>query len=302
MPHVRADAYFAMIPEWLLDTPISARAVRVWCVLQRHADKQTKEARPGRHALARRARCSLSTLDRAIDELISVGAVTVEHRQRPGSQELDTNVYTLHMLGIVTGDDTSARDLSSPVTTPIAISDDTSGGKVSSPETTPIVTGGEVTRVKNQSKNEPESRTREPRARTPRDDVFDAVVRFCDAPPSTKSERARVGAAVKELIAWSAECGMSLDKLASEIDNRAERYRQRAPRYRRTPKALLDNWSSLAAEQRSARAGYTPRQLAAIARGDDPAMVEPARVYTPRELAEMARAGRAQREARDGSG
>lgn len=85
---------FAIVPEWLLDADISDTAIRLYAVLLRYG--QSSGARmPGRATLARRLRKkSVDTIDRAIRELVTVGAVSVEHRFADG-QRL-TNRYHLH--------------------------------------------------------------------------------------------------------------------------------------------------------------------------------------------------------------
>lgn len=82
---------FAIVPEWLLDAEISDAAVRLYAVLLRYG--QTSGARmPGRATLARRMRKKCTdTIDRAMKELVAMGAVSVEHR-KDGRQRL-TNRY-----------------------------------------------------------------------------------------------------------------------------------------------------------------------------------------------------------------
>lgn len=69
---------FAQIPEWLLDADVSDRAIRVFCVLQRHADRDGR-AFPGRKRLSKRCRCSTASIDRALNELRATGAVISEN-------------------------------------------------------------------------------------------------------------------------------------------------------------------------------------------------------------------------------
>jgi len=71
---------FAMVPEWLLDSNISDRAIRLYAVLVRYAD-QNGRAFPARKRLAERVRCSLDSVDRATHELVNVGALTVIPRK-----------------------------------------------------------------------------------------------------------------------------------------------------------------------------------------------------------------------------
>jgi hypothetical protein len=85
---------FAIVPEWLLDADVSDAAIRLYAVLLRYG--QSSGARmPGRATLARRLRKkSVDTIDRAMRELVDIGAVVVEHRY-DGPQRL-TNRYHLH--------------------------------------------------------------------------------------------------------------------------------------------------------------------------------------------------------------
>lgn len=108
---VSSDVRFAVVPEWLLDDDVSDRAVRLYAVLARHADKETGDAHPSRRRLAARCRCSADSIDRALKELVAVGAVSVEHRYSDDG-DLTSNHYTVHVLrvGGRTGAATVAAD------------------------------------------------------------------------------------------------------------------------------------------------------------------------------------------------
>jgi hypothetical protein len=82
---------FAIVPEWLLDADVSDAAVRLYAVLLRYG--QSSGARmPSRSTLAARMRKkSTDTIDRAMRELVELGAVVVQHRF-DGGQRL-TNKY-----------------------------------------------------------------------------------------------------------------------------------------------------------------------------------------------------------------
>jgi len=84
---------FAVVPEWVIDTEISDCAFRLYAVLLRYG--QTSGQRmPGRALLAKRLhKTSKDTVDRALKELVAVGAVVVE-RRRTGRKNL-TNRYHL---------------------------------------------------------------------------------------------------------------------------------------------------------------------------------------------------------------
>jgi hypothetical protein len=70
---------FGRVPTWLLDAAVSDRAIRLFALLTRYADRDGRGF-PGRRALAERLRCSVDSLDRALRELVDAGAVRVEER------------------------------------------------------------------------------------------------------------------------------------------------------------------------------------------------------------------------------
>ena len=89
-----ADNYFAIIPEWVLFSDISANAVRLYCVLRRRADKQSGKCYPSRKTIAEDLQVgSKSTVDRAMKELVKIGAVRVFHRST--KDEYTSNIYTV---------------------------------------------------------------------------------------------------------------------------------------------------------------------------------------------------------------
>jgi hypothetical protein len=85
------EHHFAIIPEWVIDAELSDVAFRLYAVLLRYG--QSSGARmPSRSVLSTRLRKkSVDTVDRALKELVAVGAVVVERRRR-GRENL-TNRY-----------------------------------------------------------------------------------------------------------------------------------------------------------------------------------------------------------------
>jgi len=82
---------FAIVPEWVIDAQLSDCAFRLYAVLLRYG-QSSGQRMPGRALLARRLhKTSTDTVDRALKELVAVGAVVVE-RRRTGRQNL-TNRY-----------------------------------------------------------------------------------------------------------------------------------------------------------------------------------------------------------------
>lgn len=129
---VHADIYYSIIPEWVLYAEISANAVRLYGVLQRHADKNDGTCHPTRGRLADLSKFSRATVDRAIQELIDIGALKVQNR-RSKSGDWTSNLYQVRSIPM--------KGVSSPVMTPLLTGDDTG-----------LLTGDEQTIVsKNQS-------------------------------------------------------------------------------------------------------------------------------------------------------
>ena len=91
---VNAQLYFAVLPEWVLYLPISANAVRVYCVLRRYADNSTGECFPSRKTAAMKARVSVQTFDRCIKELVDHGALKVRPRKNAAG-DWSSNLYTV---------------------------------------------------------------------------------------------------------------------------------------------------------------------------------------------------------------
>jgi len=91
---IGAQVYFAVVPEWVLDLPISAQAVRVYCCLRRYADNKTGECWPSRRTLAMRSRTSITTLDRCLKELVDHGAIRME-RRKGNNGDWTSNLYTV---------------------------------------------------------------------------------------------------------------------------------------------------------------------------------------------------------------
>jgi hypothetical protein len=88
-PELLVEDRFAIVPEWLLDAEISDSAVRLYAVLLRYG--QSSGARmPPRSTLARRMhKKSTDSVDRAMKDLVRIGAVKVEHRFDGGQRLTD---------------------------------------------------------------------------------------------------------------------------------------------------------------------------------------------------------------------
>lgn len=89
-------APFEMIPHWLLlDTNLSANAIRIWLVLRSHANYQSGECWPGHKRLADLCGVSVSTVIRELRKLAAVGAVTISKRKTDAGGDA-SNLYHVH--------------------------------------------------------------------------------------------------------------------------------------------------------------------------------------------------------------
>ena len=113
--NLAAEIRFSIIPEWITYAAISDKALRLYSVLARYADNQTHEAFPSRETLAGRMNCSTSSVDRATEELIKIGAVTKKQRHN------SSLIYTLRVTQAVITHDKGG---SSPVTRGVVTSDE----------------------------------------------------------------------------------------------------------------------------------------------------------------------------------
>lgn len=86
----------ARIPEWILLSGISDKAVRLYCMLSRYADSEGK-AFPGKKALMEKLSCSRTTIDNAFKELVRSAAIVVEPRWRDDGSR-STNQYILNWV------------------------------------------------------------------------------------------------------------------------------------------------------------------------------------------------------------
>ena len=112
--HINTDLRFSIIPEWVLDAEISDRAIRLYSILARYADNDTLQAFPSRETLARRAHCHIKSVDRAIQELIDIGAVLKAHRR--SGESYQSNLYTLKRVAtaVSPGRDKAVQGVGTP--------------------------------------------------------------------------------------------------------------------------------------------------------------------------------------------
>lgn len=102
------DGYYAVIPEWVLDSDVSAQAIRLYAVLRRYADQRTGHAHPSRRTLADRLQVAdVKVVDRALADLRRIGAVTTYARQDDAGDRA-SNGYVLHRAPVPQGQGSNA--------------------------------------------------------------------------------------------------------------------------------------------------------------------------------------------------
>ena len=212
---ITADVRFSTVPEWLIYADVSPQAIRLYAVLDRHADKSHR-AVPGQARLARLMRASVATVKRATAELERVGAVSVIRGETEDRQKA-TNEYVLHV---------SPPEVTGELTPELA------------DEPPPKVTG--------------EPRTKALERKTPereRDPAFDALAEETgnDLKALTRSAARTIGVALAEIIAaeLTTDRQWTRAELADDIRYRAERYRRLHPDWQLTAPSLAKYWPTL---------------------------------------------------------
>lgn len=235
---VKADVLFAVVPEWIVYAEIGPQAVRLYAALARHADKETGHARPSRRRLAELLRCSPDTIDRALKELVDVGAVTVQAREIEGTKERTTNDYVVHVL---------------PTRSRV---DAATGGGISA------ATGGRTDAAVNESHLERESLGTisdvPARRMRPRDLVIDALAEIDGATnlsQVTRSRWATIGTKAAELRAAAP------DVTVVEIRRRAANWSTHFDSTLTAP-ALVTHWARLAVPGTNGPSRRAPRDRA----------------------------------------
>lgn len=90
---------FLIVPEWVIDTRLSAQAFRLYALLAVYADWKDGSSWPSRATLAKRLNTSTDSIDRWLRELTEQGCVTVVKRTDPANPARNlSNLYYLHRL------------------------------------------------------------------------------------------------------------------------------------------------------------------------------------------------------------
>ena len=74
---------FAIVPEWMIDSPIPDAGFRLYSLLLRYGNSSGTRM-PSRATLAHRLRRSVDAVDRALRQLVEADVVRVEHRRCDG--------------------------------------------------------------------------------------------------------------------------------------------------------------------------------------------------------------------------
>ncbi len=205
---MRADSFFAVVPEWVLYHPdVSDGALRLYCVLRRHAD-EGGEAWPSQARLAKLVRKSDRQVRNLLKELEAAGAVRIAPRfNREQGQQ--SNRYTV-----------IANDPRKDDSLPLEVDN----------RNPP-----EADFRQNQShKNQSHSLVQE---------IFEALYREWIGKPYekgaklTKSEAGKINAASRELA--------TMEVTPAEVAAKAAAYREQWPGITLTPHALVNNWTTL---------------------------------------------------------
>jgi len=221
---------FSIVPEWVLDA-VGAREVQLYTLLGRYADAEG-DSFPSRTTLAKRMGCSTDTVDRAVKELVSVGALSVEHRTAE-SGDPTTNRWTVHRVRPVEN-------------VPLW------GSRMDAGSRTDAARGSRTSAAQNENhlhgtKEDLALPREKSTSRTKRDEIFDALV---DAfgPASTRTRASMYGKVVSELVVVDGVNGDEVRRragvmLAKDWENS-------------TPVALAKHWDTLDAEPAKMPKGF----------------------------------------------
>lgn len=226
---------YCIAPAWVLNSGVSDRAFRLYCYLGLRFNRDKGCAWPSRRRIADDLGCSPKTVDRAVTELVEVGAIEVRKRKTAGG-DWDSNLYIVR----VADPQGVASDMTLLDTDDHMVVTDVQGGSVTDDATGSVKN---VPYINNYLEPEEErERTIAPASRErPRDHIFDAVVAVTgtNLPDITKLSRGPLNVAVSQLK----QAGATAD----EIHRRSRNYHARYPDAALTPTALAKHWPQLAA-------------------------------------------------------
>lgn len=238
---------FAMTPEWILDADVCDRATRLWAVLHRYADQNTAKARPSRGLLAHRLHCSMDSIDRAVKELVAIGAMSVHRRPTGKGWRHLPSIYTLHFERKKDGRTDAATNGRDGAATSESAGDEHGRDGAAMDSRDAAAMNGRAGAALNETQQRdpdethlfaPGSAERKSRKSDP---LWDATLDVCGlaGADATSSERGAWNRAVKDLRAVNAT--------PTEVVRRGRAFRDRWPGVSLTPSALARRWNECVA-------------------------------------------------------
>ena len=216
---VTADVKFAQVPHWVLELPLSDKAVRLYAILSKYADNADGTSYPGRGTLAKLMHCHRSSVDRAVEELIAAGCITKKVRYKEG--RYTSSLYTVRRI-------------------PPRSMDEGSRTHATTPSRADATTSSHPCDIELEPQNvEPKELPATSSRKTVNDGLFDKVAEVCgwNTTNLTKSARGQLNKAVKEL--------REVKATAEEVGGKAAAYREKYPGIDLTPTALIKHWAAL---------------------------------------------------------
>lgn len=228
---VTTDVKFAQVPHWVLELPLSDKAIRLYAILSKYADNSDGTSYPGRGTLAKYMRCHRSSVDRAVEELIEAGCITKQVRYREG--RFTSSLYTVIRIPPSRTDEGSRTHDATPRRT-----DETTSSHPCDIELEPQ----NVEPEELLADKPPESSTKK------KDQTFETLAEVCGISLTglTRSARGQLNKAAKELREVNATPDL--------IRAKAKAYKAQYPNATLTPTALVKHWASFAeAEAKASR-------------------------------------------------
>lgn len=242
---VRLTDTYVVVPNWIRAHPdIDATAISVWCALWSFSSGALDKRKcwPGLEAISTEAKASVRTVQRRLQTLEEIGAIS-RHRTQ------SSNVYTLHFAGGHPDHLEPPNPTWSQMPSRLATPDH--------PDTSPVANEQEPrTRTKNNNhfasqnagkenlkslekhdSHESEREDGPPKTTLSHENLFQALVIALGYSPSTASERGAWNRAVKEIRA--------LNPTRDEVTAKVKNYRSRWPGIDCTPNALAKHWRLL---------------------------------------------------------
>lgn len=228
MSNVKSDTgAFALIPVWVIDV-VPKNVLATYCVLASYADNNTGECYPSHRTLAEKLDVSISTVKRDLRELEKCGVLKIENRFNSDGSPT-SNLYMLNRINPKGFMSELGRVKSEPTTEQTGTDNDSEVSyKLDSINYTHL--------TKNLESKDSDSLEDSKKQRA---NIWDALVKKLEYTKAdiTKNVRGQLNNAVKQLY----EIGAS----PSEVEHRADLYKQMFPNSAFTAMALCNRWGEL---------------------------------------------------------